>query len=136
MYDAPILNLTKSKWPLKLTLTPGSTSKFQSFRESNATSDTPCSFALYMVYKGANCNSQISINPDDGNTYYTNNGAGNSHIFNKDISSPHFISNGIGDYTIVEGENDLFLYNNNSCKVYKFIVQEVCPEIAPAKRSI
>ena len=42
----------------------------------------------------------------------------------------------IGNYTIVEGENDLFLYNNNSCKVYKFIVQEVCPEIAPAKRSI
>ena len=53
-------------------------------------------------------------------------------VYTSDLS----LSNGIGDYTIVEGENDLFLYNNNSCKVYKFVVQEVCPEIAPAKRSI
>jgi len=53
-------------------------------------------------------------------------------VYTSDLS----LSNGIGNYTIVEGENDLFLYNNNSCKVYKFIIQEVCPEIAPAKRSI
>jgi hypothetical protein len=53
-------------------------------------------------------------------------------VYTSDLS----LNNGIGNYTIVEGENDLFLYNNNSCKVYKFIVQEVCPEIAPAKRSI
>ena len=53
-------------------------------------------------------------------------------IYTSDLS----LNNGIGNYTIVEGENDLFLYNNNSCKVFKFVVQEVCPEIAPAKRSI
>lgn len=53
-------------------------------------------------------------------------------VYTSDLS----LNNGIGNYTIVEGKNDLFLYNNNSCKVYKFIVQEVCPEIAPAKRSI
>jgi hypothetical protein len=52
-------------------------------------------------------------------------------VYTSDLS----LNNGIGNYTIVEGENDLFLYNNNSCKVYKFIVQEVCSEIAPAKRS-
>jgi len=52
-------------------------------------------------------------------------------VYTSDLS----LNNGIGNYTIVEGENDLFLYNNNSCKVYKFIVQEVCSEIAPTKRS-
>jgi hypothetical protein len=52
-------------------------------------------------------------------------------VYTSDLS----LSNGIGDYTMVEGENDLFLYNNKQCKVYKFMLQEVCPEIAPAKRS-
>jgi hypothetical protein len=53
-------------------------------------------------------------------------------VYTSDLS----LNNGIGNYTIVEGENDLFLYNNNSCKVFKFLLQEVCPGIAPAKRSI
>ena len=52
-------------------------------------------------------------------------------VYTSDLS----LNNGIGNYTIVEGESDLFLYNNNSCKVFKFLLQEVCPEIAPAKRS-
>jgi hypothetical protein len=52
-------------------------------------------------------------------------------VYTSDLS----LSNGIGDYTMVEGENDLFLYNNKQCKVYKFMLQEVCPEMAPAKRS-
>jgi hypothetical protein len=34
-------------------------------------------------------------------------------VYTSDLS----LNNGIGNYTIVEGENDLFLYNNNSCKV-------------------
>ena len=53
-------------------------------------------------------------------------------VYTSDLS----LNNGIGNYTIVEGENDLFIYNNNSCKVYKFLLQEVCPEMAPTKRSI
>ena len=53
-------------------------------------------------------------------------------VYTSDLS----LNNGIGNYTIVEGENDLFLYNNNSCKVFKFLLQEVCKECAPAKRSI
>ena len=52
-------------------------------------------------------------------------------IYTSDLS----LSNGIGDYTIVEGENDLFLYNNKQCKVYKFMLQQVCIECAPAKMS-
>jgi hypothetical protein len=43
------------------------------------------------------------------------------------------MSNGIGDYTIVEGEEDLFLYNNKNGKVYKFVIQEVDPTTVPPK---
>jgi len=45
------------------------------------------------------------------------------------------LSNGIGDYTIVEGEEDLFLYNNRSGKVFKFLIQEVDPALVPKKTS-
>jgi len=43
------------------------------------------------------------------------------------------MSNGIGDYTIVEGEEDLFLYNNKTNKVFKFLIQEVDPSEATPK---
>lgn len=43
------------------------------------------------------------------------------------------LSNGIGDYTIVEGEDDLFIYNNKKGKVYKFALIEVNPSEAPPK---
>jgi len=43
------------------------------------------------------------------------------------------LNNGIGNYTIVEGEEDLFLYNNKSGKTYKFALIEVDPSTAPAK---
>jgi hypothetical protein len=46
------------------------------------------------------------------------------------------LSNGIGDYTIVEGEDDLFLYNNKKNKVYKFALVEVDPAIAPPKKGV
>ena len=46
------------------------------------------------------------------------------------------LSNGIGDYTIVEGEDDLFLYNNKRNKVYKFALVEVDPAIAPPKKGV
>ena len=45
------------------------------------------------------------------------------------------LSNGIGDYTIVEGEDDLFLYNNKKGKVYKFALIEVDPTMATPKKS-
>ena len=52
-------------------------------------------------------------------------------VYTSDLS----LSNGIGDYTIVEGENDLFLYNNKQNKVYKFLLSEVNPSEATPKKS-
>ena len=43
------------------------------------------------------------------------------------------LNNGIGDYTVVEGADDLFLYNNRSGKVFKFALIEVDPATAPPK---
>lgn len=45
------------------------------------------------------------------------------------------LNNGIGDWTIVEGEDDLFLYNNKKSKVFKFNLTEVDPATAPAKKA-
>jgi hypothetical protein len=75
---------------------------------------------------------------NDGNVIPGSNGTQNlgsstlrwNTIFTSDLS----LSNGIGDYTIVEGENDLFLYNNKQNKVYKFMLQEVNPNDATPKR--
>lgn len=50
-------------------------------------------------------------------------------IYTSDLN----LSNGIGDYTVVEGEEDLFLYNNKTGKVFKFALIEVKPEEAPPK---
>jgi hypothetical protein len=52
-------------------------------------------------------------------------------VYTSDLS----LSNGIGDYTIVEGEEDLFLYNNKKNKVYKFLLSEVDPSEATPKKS-
>jgi hypothetical protein len=52
-----------------------------------------------------------------------------ANIFTNDLH----LSNGIGDYTIVEGEDDLFLYNNKKGKVYKFALVEVNPADATPK---
>jgi hypothetical protein len=52
-------------------------------------------------------------------------------IYTSDLS----LNNGIGNWTIVEGEDDLFLYNNKKGKVYKFALIEVKPEDATPKMS-
>ena len=52
-----------------------------------------------------------------------------ANIYTSDLH----LSNGIGNYTIVEGEEDLFLYNNKSGKTYKFMLAEVDPSEAPKK---
>ena len=44
-------------------------------------------------------------------------------VYTSDLS----LSNGIGDWTIVEGEDDLFLYNNKRSRTYKFALVEVDP---------
>jgi hypothetical protein len=42
-------------------------------------------------------------------------------VYTSDLS----LSNGIGDWTIVEGEDDLFITNNKSGKRYKFALIEI-----------
>jgi len=54
-----------------------------------------------------------------------------STIYTSDLS----LNNGIGDWTIVEGEDDLFLYNNKKGKVYKFALTEVDPNVATPRKS-
>lgn len=51
------------------------------------------------------------------------------NIYTSDLD----LNNGIGDWTIVEGEDDLFLYNNKKGKTYKFALVEVDPAAAPPK---
>jgi hypothetical protein len=52
-------------------------------------------------------------------------------VYTSDLS----LSNGIGDYTIVEGEEKLYLYNNKNNKVYSFVLQEEDPSTATPKKS-
>lgn len=51
------------------------------------------------------------------------------NIYTQDLH----LNNGIGDWTIVEGEDDLFLYNNKRNKVYKFNLIEVDANTATPK---
>ena len=51
------------------------------------------------------------------------------NIYTSDLN----LNNGIGDYTIVEGKEDLFLYNNKSGRVFKFALVEVDPSVATPK---
>lgn len=50
-------------------------------------------------------------------------------VYTSDLS----LKNERGDWTIVEGEDDLFLYNNKKDKVYKFKLEQVDPSEAPPK---
>jgi trimeric autotransporter adhesin len=100
---------------------------------------------FYSMNSANNYSSRVGFNRDgSGNASFnasivpTTNGTLNlgsssarwNTIFTSDLS----MSNGIGDYTIVEGEEDLFIYNNKTNKVFKFLLQEVDPSIAPAKK--
>ena len=71
-----------------------------------------------------------SVSPTTNNTY--NLGSASlrwSTIYTTDLE----LSNFIGDYTVVEGEEDLFLYNNKTNKVFKFALIEVDPSQATPK---
>jgi hypothetical protein len=51
-------------------------------------------------------------------------------VYTMDLS----LKNEHGDYTIVEGEENLYLYNNKSNKVFTFNLTEVDPTTAPPKK--
>jgi hypothetical protein len=51
------------------------------------------------------------------------------NIYTQDLH----LSNGIGDYTVIEGEEDLFLVNNKTGRSFKFALIEVDPTVVPPK---
>ena len=72
------------------------------------------------------------LNPEANNTY----DLGTSSLRWRTVYTTDLeLSNGIGDYTVVEGEEDLFIYNNKNGKTYKFLLQEVDKSIVPAKKA-
>ena len=54
------------------------------------------------------------------------------NIYTQDLH----LSNGVGDYTVVEGEEDLFIVNNKSGKSFKFALIEVDPGVVPPKSDV
>jgi hypothetical protein len=54
------------------------------------------------------------------------------NIYTQDLH----LSNGIGDYTVVEGEEDLFLVNNKSGKTFKFALIEVEATEVPPRSNV
>jgi hypothetical protein len=46
------------------------------------------------------------------------------------------LSNGIGDYTVVEGEEELYLHNNRTGKSFKFALIPVDPSEVPPRASV
>lgn len=54
------------------------------------------------------------------------------NIYTQDLH----LSNGIGDYTVVEGEENLYLTNNKNGKSFKFALIEVDPSEVPAKSEV
>ena len=74
--------------------------------------------------------SAYHINPVTNNSYDLGTSSARwRNIYTQDLH----LNNGIGDWTIVEGEDDLFLYNNKRDKVYKFNLTEVDPTTATPK---
>ena len=71
-----------------------------------------------------------NVNPQATNTYDLGTSSLRwRNIFTQDLH----LSNGIGDYTVVEGEDELYLINNKSKKHFKFALIEVDPSEVPAK---
>lgn len=71
-----------------------------------------------------------SVNPSATNTHDLGTAALRwRNIYTQDLH----LSNGIGDYTIIEGEEDLFLVNNKSGRSFKFALIEVDSTEVPPK---
>jgi hypothetical protein len=113
------------------TITAGHQTTFIEYAEANETTGWFFKSASTGTYEEIAKITRIGITPGSNGTQ--NLGSASlrwNTVFTSDLS----LSNGIGDYTIVEGENDLFLYNNKQNKVYKFMLQEVNPNDATPKR--
>jgi hypothetical protein len=72
------------------------------------------------------------INPEATNTYdLGTTGLRWRNIYTQDLH----LSNGIGDYTVIEGEEDLYIVNNKTNKSFKFSLIEVDSSEVPPKSS-
>jgi hypothetical protein len=70
------------------------------------------------------------INPEATNTYDLGTASLRwRNIYTQDLH----LSNGIGDYTVVEGEENLYLVNNKTSKSFKFALIEVDASEVPPK---
>jgi hypothetical protein len=79
---------------------------------------------------GTSVNVSAPLSPTATNTYDLGTSSLRwRNIYTQDLQ----LSNGIGDYTVVEGEEDLFLYNNKTGKTFKFALIEVDPSTVPPK---
>jgi hypothetical protein len=82
---------------------------------------------LYQSAAG-NLLSQGNINPSATNTYDLGTTSLRwRNIYTQDLH----LSNGVGDYTIVEGEENLYLVNHKTNKSFKFALIEVSPTEVP-----
>ena len=71
-----------------------------------------------------------SVNPSVTNAYDLGTASLRwRNIFTQDLH----LSNGIGDYTVVEGEENLYLVNNKTNKSFKFALIEVDPAEVPPR---
>ena len=72
-----------------------------------------------------------NVSPSSSNTYDLGSSTARwRNIYTGDLH----LANEFGNWTIVEGEDELFLYNNIKDKVYKFNLTEVNKSEAPPKK--
>jgi hypothetical protein len=84
-----------------------------------------------MLYVYGSIGTAGSINPASSNTYDLGSSTARwRNIYTGDLH----LANEFGNWTIVEGEDELFLYNNKKDKVYKFNLTEVDKSEAPPKK--
>jgi hypothetical protein len=113
------------------TITAGHQTNFIEYAEANDTTGWFFKSSSSTNYEDVVRITRIGITPGSNGTQNLGSSSARwNTIFTSDLS----MSNGIGDYTIVEGEEDLFIYNNKTNKVFKFLLQEVDPSMAPAKK--
>lgn len=73
------------------------------------------------------------LQPGTSNTYDLGSSTARwRNIYTGDLH----LSNEFGNWTIVEGEDELFLYNNLKDKVYKFNITEVDKSVVPPKKGV
>ncbi len=79
------------------------------------------------------CLSAVHLTPSVTNTYDLGTTSLRwRNIYTQDLH----LSNGIGDYTVIEGVENLYLVNNKTNKSFKFALIEVDPAEVPAKSQV